>query len=332
MEIWNAIVNFIVASVLMGTTLMYGTLGEILTEKSGNLNLGVEGLIYMGGAAGLIAPYLYEQAAGEGASPIIGFILAILAGFLAAAFGSLIFSFLTITLRANQNVTGLALTIFGVGFGKFFGEYYRVKAGGRLVISADLDHLFTAKLFPDFLSNIPIIGKLFFSYNFMIYLSIIIAIAMAWMLNRSRVGLNLRSVGEDPATADAAGINVIRYKYLFTCIGGGICGLGGAYISLVTCAGNWQQDCVSGQGWIAVALVIFVSWKPAKALWGAFFFGALRILKLYVPASVISLPSAFYLMLPFAVTCVVLVLSSIRMRRENQAPAACGVNYFREER
>ena len=112
----------------------------------------------------------------------------------------------------------------------------------------------------------------------------------------------------------------------------GICGLGGAYISLVTCAGNWQQDCVSGQGWIAVALVIFVSWKPAKALWGAFFFGALRILKLYVPASVISLPSAFYLMLPFAVTCVVLVLSSIRMRRENQAPAACGVNYFREER
>ena len=201
MEIWNAIVNFIVASVLMGTTLMYGTLGEILTEKSGNLNLGVEGLIYMGGAAGLIAPYLYEQAAGEGASPIIGLILAILAGFLAAAFGSLIFSFLTITLRANQNVTGLALTIFGVGFGKFFGEYYRVKAGGRLVISADLDHLFTAKLFPDFLSNIPIIGKLFFSYNFMIYLSIIIAIAMAWMLNRSRVGLNLRSVGEDPATA-----------------------------------------------------------------------------------------------------------------------------------
>ena len=138
MEIWNAIVNFIVASVLMGTTLMYGTLGEILTEKSGNLNLGVEGLIYMGGAGGLIAPYLYEQAAGEAASPVIGLILAILAGFLVAAFGSLIFSFLTITLRANQNVTGLALTIFGVGFGKFFGEYYRVKAGGRLVISSCL--------------------------------------------------------------------------------------------------------------------------------------------------------------------------------------------------
>ena len=146
------------------------------------------------------------------------------------------------------------------------------------------------------------------------------------------MGLKLRAVGENPGAADAAGVNVTLYKYVHLLVGGAICGLGGAYISLVTCAGNWQQDCVSGQGWIAVALVIFVSWKPAKALWGAFFFGALRILKLYVPASVISLPSAFYLMLPFAVTCVVLVLSSIRMRRENQAPAACGVNYFREER
>ena len=159
-----------------------------------------------------------------------------------------------------------------------------------------------------------------------------LAIGMHLYLNKTHCGLNLRAIGENPGAADAAGVNVTLYKYVHLLIGGAICGLGGAYISLVTCAGNWQQDCVSGQGWIAVALVIFVSWKPAKALWGAFFFGALRILKLYVPASVISLPSAFYLMLPFAVTCVVLVLSSIRMRRENQAPAACGVNYFREER
>lgn len=138
-DVWNAVVNFFVASVLMGTTLMYGTLGEIITEKSGNINLGVEGLVYMGGAAGIIAPFIYEQAMGANAVPAVGMLIALAAGFLVAAFGSLIFSFLTITLRANQNVTGLALTIFGVGFGKFFGEFFRVKAGGRLVISASLD-------------------------------------------------------------------------------------------------------------------------------------------------------------------------------------------------
>ena len=330
MEIWNAIVNFIVASVLMGTTLMYGTLGEILTEKSGNLNLGVEGLIYMGGAGGLIAPYLYEQAAGEAASPVIGLILAILAGFLVAAFGSLIFSFLTITLRANQNVTGLALTIFGVGFGKFFGEYYRVKAGGRLVISSSLDHLFTAKLFPDFLSNIPIIGKLLFSYNFMIYLSIVIAIAMTWMLNRSRVGLNLRSVGEDPATADAAGINVTLYKYLFTWIGGGICGLGGLYFTMVSGSGNWAADAMDGKGWLAVALVIFALWRPLRAVWGSILFGGLMIM--YMRVTVFPIPTEIYKILPYVVTLIVLVVLSIRQRRENQPPASLGNAYFREER
>ena len=183
-----------------------------------------------------------------------------------------------------------------------------------------------------FLSDLPVVGQLIFSHSLFTYLAVALAIGMHLYLNKTHCGLNLRAIGENPGAADAAGVNVTLYKYVHLLVGGAICGLGGAYISLVTCAGNWQQDCVSGQGWIAVALVIFVSWKPAKALWGAFFFGALRILKLYVPASVISLPSAFYLMLPFAVTCVVLVLSSIRMRRENQAPAACGVNYFREER
>ena len=183
-----------------------------------------------------------------------------------------------------------------------------------------------------FLSDLPVVGQLIFSHSLFTYLAVALAIGMHLYLNKTPCGLNLRAIGENPGAADAAGVNVTLYKYVHLLVGGAICGLGGAYISLVTCAGNWQQDCVSGQGWIAVALVIFVSWKPAKALWGAFFFGALRILRLYVPASVISLPSAFYLMLPFALTSVVLVPSSIRMRRENQAPAACGVNYFREER
>lgn len=330
MATWNAIVNFIVASVMMGTTLMYGTLGEIITEKSGNMNLGVEGLIYMGGAGGLIGAYLYEQAAGASAVPAVGLVIALLAGFLIAAFGSLIFSFLTITLRANQNVTGLALTIFGVGFGKFFGEYYRVKAGGRLVISADLDHLFTVKVFPHFLSNLPVIGKLLFSYNFMIYLSIIIAIVMAWFLSRTRTGLNLRALGEDPATADAAGINVTRYKYLVTCIGGGICGLGGLYFTMVSGSGNWAADAMDGKGWLSVALVIFALWRPLRAVWGSILFGGLMIM--YMRVTWLHIPTEIYKILPYVVTLIVLVAVSIHQRRENQPPASLGNAYFREER
>ena len=329
-DIWAAIVNFIVASVLMGTTLMYGTLGEIITEKSGNLNLGVEGLIYMGGAGGLIAPYLYEQAAGAGASPVIGLILALLAGFLTAAFGSLIYSFLTITLRANQNVTGLALTIFGVGFGKFFGEFFRVRAGGRLVVSSTLDSLFTGKIFPEFLVKIPVIGPLLFSYNFMIYMSVAIAIAMAYFLNRTRAGLNLRALGEDPATADAAGVNVTLYKYLVTCIGGGICGLGGLYFTMVSGSGNWAADAMDGKGWLAVALVIFALWQPLRAVWGSIVFGALMIM--YMRVTWLHIPTEIYKILPYLVTLIVLITVSIHQRRENQPPASLGNAYFREER
>ena len=172
-------VNFFVAAVLMGTTLMYGTLGEILTEKVGNMNLGVEGLIYMGGSSGLIAAFLYERAAGDGAVPMVAVLLAFAAAFLAAALGSLLYAFLTITLRTNQNVTGLALTIFGVGYGEFFGEYFRGIGGGRLQISQAAGTIFSQPLLPGFLRDIPVLGKLLFSYNFMIYLVLAIAVVMA---------------------------------------------------------------------------------------------------------------------------------------------------------
>ena len=217
-----------------------------------------------------------------------------------------------------------------MGFGKFFGEYYRVKAGGRLVISSSLDHLFTAKLFPDFLSNIPIIGKLLFSYNFMIYLSIAIAIGMTWMLNRSRVGLNLRSVGEDPATADAAGISVTAYQYAATCLGGGICGLGGLYFTMVSGSGNWAADAMDGKGWLAVALVIFALWKPLRAVWGSVLFGALMIM--YMRVTQLGIPTEIYKILPYVVTVIVLISISIRQKRESQPPASLGNAYFREER
>lgn len=326
----TALINFFVAAVLMGTTLMFGTLGEILTEKVGNMNLGVEGLIYMGGASGLIAAWLYERSAGEAVNPYLAALIALGAAFAFAALGSLVYAFLTVTLRANQNVSGLALSIFGVGFGKFFGEYFRQVAGGRLMVTDRIGGVFSSPLFPAFLRNLPVVGPLVFGYNFMIYLGVFIAIAMAWFLGRTRTGLALRSIGEDPATADAAGINVTRYKYLATCIGGGICGLGGLYFTMVSGGGNWAADAMDGKGWLAVALVIFALWRPLRAVWGSVLFGGLTIM--YMRATWLHIPTEIYKILPYIVTVIVLVAISIRQKRENQPPASLGNAYFREER
>ena len=326
----TAVINFIVAAVLMGTTLMFGTLGEILTEKAGHLNLGVEGLVYMGGASGLVAAWLYEQAAGAGVSPLLGAVLAFVVAFLFAALGSLVYAFLTITLRANQNVAGLALAIFGVGIGKFIAEYYRQVAGGILGVSNELDRVFSGFVFPAFLRGIPVIGPLVFGYSFMIYLGVAIALVLSWFLNKTRTGLALRAIGEDPATADAAGINVTLYKYLATCIGGGICGLGGLYFTMVSGGGVWSADAMNGKGWLAVALVIFALWRPMRAIWGSVVFGGLLIR--YMRATFLQIPTELYKIVPYLVTVIVLVTVSIRQRRENQPPAALGNAYFREER
>ena len=323
-------VNFFVAAVLMGTTLMYGTLGEILTEKAGNMNLGVEGLIYMGGSSGIIAAFIYERAAGTGAIPAVAAIIAFLAAFLAAALGSLLYSFLTITLRTNQNVTGLALTIFGVGYGEFFGEYFRGIGGGRLQVSDGTGAIFSQPMLPAFLRDIPVVGQLLFSYNFMIYLVLVIAVVMAWYLSRTRSGLSLRAVGEDPATADAAGVNVTRYKYLATCLGGGICGLGGLYFTMVSGGGNWATGAMDGKGWLAVALVIFALWRPLRAVWGSVVFGGLMIM--YMRVTQLGIPTEIYKILPYVVTVIVLITISIHQKRENQPPASLGNAYFREER
>lgn len=326
---WTFFISFLSASVLMGTTLMYGTLGEILTEKSGHLNLGVEGLMYMGSAMGIIVAYYYEQAAVT-PSGIVSMIIAMTAAFLTAAFGSLIYAFLTITMRANQNVTGLALAIFGAGFGKFFAELARNAAGGQLVVSDVTRMAFQGNLFPAPISNIPVIGPILFSYSFMVYLGIALAIVMAWFLHRTRAGMNLRAVGESPATADAVGINVTLYKYLATCIGGGICGLGGVYFVMVTGGGIWSPDALDGKGWLAVALVIFALWRPSRAVWGSVLFGALTIM--YMRVTGVKIPTEIYKILPYVVTIVVLILVSTRRKRENQPPASLGNAYFREER
>jgi simple sugar transport system permease protein len=220
----DTFLSFIVAAVLASSPLLFGTLGEILTEKSGHLNLGVEGMMFMGGVAGLAGTYYYEKATGGEPNAMVSVIIGITCAFLCAMFGALIYSFLTITLRANQNVTGLALTTFGTGFGNFFGEIMGTAAGGYVSVGTVIKAAFNDGI--PVLKDIPIIGKLLFSYSFFVYLALAIAIILAYFLNRTKTGLNLRAVGESPATADAVGINVTLYKYLATCIGGGICGQG----------------------------------------------------------------------------------------------------------
>ncbi len=324
------LIGLIKAAVLNGTPLLFGTSGEILTEKSGNLNLGVEGLMFMGGAFGLCGAFVYGQIAGDGAVGAVAVIIALLTSFIAGVIGSLIFSFLTITLRANQNVTGLALTIFGTGVGQFVGELMRLKVGGNVTVSNALKDAFSNPVLPQFLQDIPVLGPILFSYNFFVYLGFAMAIAMAYFMSKTRSGLNLCAVGESPATADAAGINVTKYRYLATTIGGGISAVGGMVYTMTIAGSVWNHTGLSGEGWVAVALVIFCLWKPLNALWGSILFGGLLILYLRLPIP--FLPTQIYKVVPYIVTAVVLVIVSMRQRREDQPPQSLGLNYFREDR
>ncbi|MFA6689064.1 MAG: ABC transporter permease [Sphaerochaetaceae bacterium] len=327
----SSLIALLVASVTFGTVLMYGTLGEILTEKSGNLNLGVEGIMYMGGAFGLAGAFTYEKAVGVAASNgFVAIVIAVVAAFAAGAIASLIYGFITITLRANQNVTGLALTIFGTGVGQFTGEFMRVREGGYVALSNHLKGAFTFQIFPSFLRDIPVIGRILFSHNAFFYIAIALAVAMHFFFQKTKTGMYLRSVGESPSTADAAGINITKYKYLATIIGGGISAIGGMVYITTTAGCVWNHEGLSGVGWLAVALVIFCMWRPLNAIWGSILFGALMIM--YLRVRVAFIPTEIYKILPYIVTVVVLVFSSMRNNKEKQPPASLGVNYFREER
>ena len=284
----NTFVNFLHAALLAGTPLMFGTLGEIVTEKAGNLNLGVEGMMSIGAIAGFYVGFTTQN-----------IVLAVLGAFLAGLLSALIYAFLTVTLKANQNVTGLTLTIFGVGFANFFGDFLRESAGiDVLKLSDKITNTVQAIHIP-VLSDIPYVGKLFFQYNPFVYFGILLCILMGIYILHTRKGLNLCAVGENPGAADAAGVNVTRVKYFNILLGGGVCGIGGAYISLVLCGGIWVTDSVNGLGWIAVALVIFASWNPFKAILGSFIFGAFNILKFYIPKNIVTIPEAIFDMLPF---------------------------------
>ncbi|MBQ8200154.1 MAG: ABC transporter permease [Clostridia bacterium] len=324
----NVIIVFLQKAITQGIPLLFGASGEILTEKSGNLNLGVPGMMYMGGVGGLIGAFLYENNAANPV-PFVGMMIALACALLCAGLGALVYSVLTITLRANQNVTGLALTTFGMGFGNFFGGSLSKLAGGVGQLSTQVTaSAFRAKL--PVLSEIPVVGELLFSYGWLTYFALLMTFILSWFMFRTRIGLNLRSIGESAATADAAGINVTRYKYLSTIVGGMMAGLGGLYFVMEYTGGTWVNNGFGDRGWLAVALVIFARWRPLNAIWGSFLFGGLYILYLYLPLS--RDMQEVFKALPYLVTIVVLVITSLRKKREDQPPAALGLPYFRESR
>lgn len=328
----SSLIAWIMRAIPFGTIIMYGAMGEIVTEKSGNLNLGVPGIMYLGGFAGFASAYYYENLT-PNPSAVLCVVIALASAMLASMLGGLIYAFLTISLRANQNVTGLALTTFGMGVANFFGVF--ILNGASYTAAPLANKAFAAKL--PVLSGLGTVGQVFFSYGFLVYGAIVLAVALHWFFTRTRVGLNLRAVGENPSTADAAGISVTRYKYLATCLGAGICGIGGLYYVLDYNQGIWATTGqIEALGWLAVALVIFATWKPLNAIWGAYLFGMFYWLYQFLPSllgiSVSSAATDLIQMLPYVVTIVVLIAVSLRKKKEDQPPAHLGLAYFREER
>lgn len=314
-------IAFIVSAIRLGMTLLFGSTGETITEKSGHLNLGIPGVMCVGASCGCYVEYLYLTAAGENVSGVLAVLLPVIATFIGGAAMGLLFSFLTVTLRANQNVTGLALTTLGVGISD-----YMIDKTGLIYVRGAV--YFKASL--PFASKLGSFGEIFLSHGVLVYLAIVIALVTTYILNHTRVGLHLRAVGENPATADAAGINVSRYRYAATCIGCGIAGLGGLSFVMDYLNGNWEYI-IDDIGWLAIALVIFTVWKPNLAIFGSLIFGALYIASSYITGVSFAGKELFKL-LPYVVTIIVLIFTSMRSRKKNQPPESLGLSYFREER
>ncbi len=326
-------ISFFPRAVMQGIPLLFGSTGEILTEKSGNLNLGIPGIMYVGGISGVIGAFFYEQSAGGALNPFLAVLIPVLSSLLGSLLMGLIYCFLTVTLRANQNVTGLAMTTFGVGVGNFFGGSL-IKLTRSEVPSIALTS--TSNCFKTTLPGATTtgwFGELFLSYGFLAYVAIIVALGASYFLNHTRPGLHLRAVGESASTADAAGINVTKYKYLATCIGSMIAGLGGLYYVMDYANGVWSNNAFGDRGWLAIALVIFTIWRPNVSILASILFGGLYILNIYLPTPGGQMAiKELYKMLPYAITLVVLIVVSLRKKREDQPPASLGLSYFREER
>jgi len=320
------IISFLVSAIKFGMVLLLGSTGETITEKSGHLNLGLPGVMCVGTACGCVAEALFFDLVGgrRGMESLSFFaiLIPILATIIGGALMGLIFSFFTVTLHANQNVTGLAMTTLGVGISDFMiasVDGWKFTAGAKF---------FNATL--PFADSLGWFGKLFFSYGIMVVIAIVVALVTSFVLNKTRVGLHLRAVGENPATADAAGINVTAYRYIATCVGCAISGLGGLMFVMDYLNGNWEYV-IDAIGWLCVALVIFTTWKPTFGIFCSIIFGAFYVAAEYIPG--ISLASKeIFKMLPYLVTIIVLIFTGIKNKKENQPPAALGLPYFREER
>ena len=327
MNVLTYIFEYLVQAIPLGITFVYGSVGEILTEKVGHLNLGIPGVMCIGAAGGCTMLQLLMTVSGGAFHPILVVFLGILAAFLSAALMGLLYSFLTVTLKANQNVTGLALTIFGVGAMK----HMMAGLGG----SSYLDALPYFR-YPFSEAEHGTVWRSMQLFGVMFFLAILIAVVASYLLSHTKVGLHLRAVGENPATADAVGINVTAYKYVATCIGSGIAGLGGLYYILDYSGSPEAYKSIEPLGWLSIALVIFALWRPILSILGSVIFGALFVAGYYIPAiQAIKLDmtaTPLLKMLPYLVTMIVLIVSSIRNKRENQPPTCLGVNYYREER
>lgn len=327
------IATIIQRAVMQGTPLLFGSTGEILTEKSGHLNLGIPGIMYVGAISGVAGAFLHEQSVESATmlNPFLAVFIPLICCLVGSMLMGLIYCFLTVTLRANQNVTGLALTTFGIGIGNFFG--------GSLIklVDTDVPSISLSATSAMFKSQLPIadrlgwFGDVFLSYGFLVYIAIVVALIASHILNRTRTGLHLRAVGESPETADAAGINVTKYKYFATCIGSAIAGLGGLYYVMDYANGVWSNNGFGDRGWLSIALVIFSVWRPSISILGSILFGFLYVIPTYIPNITVNTKKLFE-MLPYLVTIIVLVITSIREKKENQPPASLGLAYFREER
>ena len=330
MDKLGVVTSFLHNIIVYNIPLLYGTVGEIVVEKSGSLNLGVEGIMAVGAIFGYVCG-CYANSLSVG----------IAVAFLAGALCGLLFAALTVSLQANQNITGLTLTTFGLGVYFFVGNGLKAAGWPEMSNYANIKNGFADLPIP-LLSDIPLLGRGLFDHNILVYLGVVIAIVMWWYLNRTTVGLKLRAVGENPGAADSVGVNVKRMKYLHICLGCGIMGIGGYYMGL-NMSGSFNSSCwINGYRCIAVALVIFANWNPASAILGTVvfgFFNTLRISGSSLAAAfpgglgwLAAVPTQLYQALPFVITAIVLVASSVRKKQGSGLPASLGVNYFREER
>ena len=323
------ITSILGAAISLSAVFLFGCLGEIVMEKSGHLNLGIPGIMCMGTAGGCWGVYVYMNACGGDGVWIVLILVSILSSVLFSAAAGAVYALLTVTLNCNQNISGLALTTFGVGLTQFVMDNVVKRdhfgAASKMIKSG-----------LPFADKLGWFGEVFLSYGFFVYLAILLAVSLSVILKRTRIGLNLRSIGENPATADAAGISVHKYKYVAILSGSGIAGLGGFFYIMDYIGGSWQDAItIEAFGWMSIALVIFTLWRPTISIFGSLIFAAFYIIAFKLPGYVSGLSftdTAVLKLLPYIVTIIVLILTSIFGSKNVQPPAALGLPYFREDR